>query len=142
MPGMRRREFVSLLGGAAAAWPLAARAQQPAMPVIGLLYGVSAPSWAALHGAFRQGLNGAGFVEGRNVAIDIAGRTATTIGFQNWWPTRPPQGRRDRAGGASPRHSRPKRRPRPFRSFSRPPNDPVKAGLVASLNRPGGNVTG
>src|SRR5215831_12796164 len=66
---MRRREFISLLGGAAA-WPLAAQAQQPAMPVIGLLTSRAAGDVSQLLAAFRQGLKDAGFVEGQNVAIE------------------------------------------------------------------------
>ena len=70
MPGMRRREFVSLFGGAAAVWPIAARAQQSVVPVVGLITGFSADAAARYVAAFRKGLNQTGHVEGQDVTVE------------------------------------------------------------------------
>jgi putative tryptophan/tyrosine transport system substrate-binding protein len=82
---MRRREFIVGLGGAAV-WPLASRAQQPAIPVIGYLDAGSPEPNAPLLAAFRKGLSETGYVEGHNVRLKIVGRKAETIGCPNWRP--------------------------------------------------------
>ena len=137
---MKRREFITLLGGTAA-WPLAARAQQPAMPVIGFLR--SAPLADATHlvTAFRQGLKEAAFVEGQNVAVEYRSgendrdRLAAVVTELVRRPVAVIVGNGPSALAAKAATTTV---PIVFATGS----DPVRDGLVASLNRPGGNVTG
>ena len=83
---MRRREFLGALGSAATVWPLAVRAQQPVMPVIGFLGSATAKDWAPNLAVFLKSLSEIGYVDGRNVTIDTDGPTATMIGCRPWRP--------------------------------------------------------
>jgi putative tryptophan/tyrosine transport system substrate-binding protein len=140
---MRRREFLGALGGAAAAWPLAANAQQPAMPVIGLLSSRSAATDAPLLAVMRQGLNETGFVESRNVAIDYRWAEGN---FDRLQALAAELVRRQVTvivaigGEVSAIAAKAATTTIPIVFIGG--TDPVRSGIVASVHRPGGNITG
>src|SRR5262249_13535304 len=138
---MKRRAFITLLGGAAA-WPLAARAQQPAMPLVGYVRSGARTASAHLEAAFRRGLHSTGFEEGRNVAIDYRYAEKQYNHLPNLIAERTRRQARLISAADNPTAGAAKAASPTMPIVFRTGSDPVELGLVASLKRPGGSVTG
>jgi len=139
---MRRRGFIALLGGAAVAWPLAAHAQQPAMPVIGFLRNTSPAGSAPVVAALREGLNESGYIEGQNARIEYR----WGVGHDDRLPELAADLIQHHCsviiGGGSAAALAAKKATTMIPIVFSTGDHPIQLGLVASLNRPSGNVTG
>jgi putative tryptophan/tyrosine transport system substrate-binding protein len=140
--GIGRRQFISALGGSAVAWPLAARAQRSALPVVGFLHSASPEPLASIVAAFRGGLSEAGYVEGRSVAIEYRWAENQIDRLPALAADLVRQRVAVIAAGGPPAAQAAKAATTTIPIVFLVGADPVKSGLVASLNRPAGNLTG